>query len=352
MATASFVLAARAQTATYDVASDFSTTSNPNGVWSYNENDQPLTQTQVNVYLVGWGYYSSFDASISQTTPALSGLGWNDEKAGDVVLHAPSVPYGGPAAYMNIRWTSPANGVISITGRAWDAEFNPGRDANWWLSVGGTSIASRSSVSGLQRSDTAAQFSSNLLPGHSLTEISVTQGVVVEFAVATGTYYGHFAGVEESISLTVRQTVPVVTWTNPAPISYGTALSSNQLNATANVPGKFAYNPTNGAVLNVGTNTLSASFTPTDTFNYSNVTASVSLVVIAPQPAISIQKAVYITSTNLLAGLNYQVRASSDSINWTNQGSAFTATTNYWRFTNYWDVSDWNRLFFRLQTAP
>ena len=53
------------------------------------------------------------------------------------------------------------------------------------------------------------------------------------------------------------------------------------MNATANVPGSFAYNPTNGTVLNAGTNTLSVIFTPTDTVDYSSVTDSVSLVVFA-----------------------------------------------------------------------
>ena len=66
-------------------------------------------------------------------------------------------------------------------------------------------------------------------------------------------------------------------------------------------------------------------------------------------PIISVQKAVYLTSSNLWAGTNYQVQASTDLINWTNQGSVFTATANSWHSTNYWDVPNWNQLFFRLQ---
>jgi hypothetical protein len=69
-------------------------------------------------------------------------------------------------------------------------------------------------------------------------------------------------------------------------------------------------------------------------------------------PIINIQKAVYLTSNNLWTGSNYQVQASSDLVNWTNQGSAFNATTNYWRSTNYWDVANWSQLFFRLQLVP
>jgi hypothetical protein len=71
----------------------------------------------------------------------------------------------------------------------------------------------------------------------------------------------------------------VLTWANPAPITYGTALGAEQLNATANVPGVFAYNPTANTVLSVGTNKLSVLFTPTATNDYQSVTDVVSIVV-------------------------------------------------------------------------
>lgn len=69
-------------------------------------------------------------------------------------------------------------------------------------------------------------------------------------------------------------------------------------------------------------------------------------------PIVNIRKAVYLDSSNLLVGTNYQVQASSDLINWTNQGSIFAATNSSWRSTNYWNVADWNQLFFRLITSP
>jgi hypothetical protein len=81
-------------------------------------------------------------------------------------------------------------------------------------------------------------------------------------------------------TLTITMAVPLLTWTNPAPIAYGNPLTSNQLNATANVPGSFVYNPAAGTVLNTGTNTLSVIFTPTDTVDYTNATDTVSAVVV------------------------------------------------------------------------
>ena len=44
----------------------------------------------------------------------------------------------------------------------------------------------------------------------------------------------------------------MITWANPADITYGTALSATQLNATADVAGTFAYMPVAGTVLNAG----------------------------------------------------------------------------------------------------
>src|ERR1035437_3291592 len=76
-------------------------------------------------------------------------------------------------------------------------------------------------------------------------------------------------------------------WNNPAAITYGTALSSNQLNATASVLGSFTYNPTNGTVLKAGINTLSTIFTPTDTVDFTSVTNSVSLVVVPATPLLT-----------------------------------------------------------------
>jgi hypothetical protein len=78
----------------------------------------------------------------------------------------------------------------------------------------------------------------------------------------------------------VGVSAPVVTWTNPAPLIYGSALGSNQLNAVANVAGSFAFAPANGIILNTGAYTLSAIFTPADQVNYSSQTNTVNLIVL------------------------------------------------------------------------
>ena len=79
-------------------------------------------------------------------------------------------------------------------------------------------------------------------------------------------------------SVVALSSTPEITWANPSPITYGTALSGTQLNATASVGGTFAYTPPSGTVLNAGNGqTLSVVFTPTDTASFVSASASVSI---------------------------------------------------------------------------
>ncbi|HTZ60111.1 MAG TPA: VCBS repeat-containing protein [Acidobacteriaceae bacterium] len=101
----------------------------------------------------------------------------------------------------------------------------------------------------------------------------------------TASYPGdtHFsAGVSPGLAEVVDQTAPVLSWPAPAPIAYGTALSSTELNATANVPGTFTYSPALNTILPLGPATLTATFTPTDTLDYTSASATQSLTVILP----------------------------------------------------------------------
>jgi len=82
--------------------------------------------------------------------------------------------------------------------------------------------------------------------------------------------------------LTVTKGTPVIAWSAPAPIGYGTALSATQLDASASynsspLAGSFAYTPAAGSVLAAGTQTLSVTFTPTDNADYTTATQTVQL---------------------------------------------------------------------------
>jgi hypothetical protein len=96
-----------------------------------------------------------------------------------------------------------------------------------------------------------------------------------------------------SASVFVLQNFPTLSWTpNPSSIVYGTPLSGAQLDATASsngnaVPGTFSYIPAAGTVLTAGSQTLSVTFTPTDTTTYGTATGQANITVTQAQPAIS-----------------------------------------------------------------
>jgi TonB family protein len=87
-----------------------------------------------------------------------------------------------------------------------------------------------------------------------------------------------------AVSLTVAKATPAITWPTPDPIAYGAAISATQLNATATVPGSFAYTPAAGEILEPGVHELSVAFTPMDTLNYTTARAVVPLAITEKLP--------------------------------------------------------------------
>jgi hypothetical protein len=199
----------------YDLTDDWSTTQNPNGVWSYNQGSSPISVFQEFWWgESGWGYLWIGDGCIIKgnqptgidpwSSPVLPAHDW---KPGDVMMHALSIPYGGETTFLNVTWTSPADGTIDITGRAWDGGIAvfPDRDVRWSLIVAGRPVAQRASVRELYRKDKGAKFSDNLTGESGLANIPIAKGEVVEFRVVTDTYYGQFVGVQEKITLKTRK---------------------------------------------------------------------------------------------------------------------------------------------------
>jgi hypothetical protein len=108
-----------------------------------------------------------------------------------------------------------------------------------------------------------------------------TRTLSTTFTPADAARYAVAKATRSLVVTAAQKTAPVITWTTPAAIVQGTALSATQLNARTGVAGTFAYSPAAGTVLAAGTRTLSATFTPADTSRYTVVTATRSLVVTA-----------------------------------------------------------------------
>src|SRR5205823_10987088 len=98
----------------------------------------------------------------------------------------------------------------------------------------------------------------------------------------------NYTTASKTVSINVLKATPVINWTTPADIVYGTALSATQLNASSSVVGAFVYTPPTGTVLSAGAaQTLSVAFTPTDAANYTSATKSVSINVPKATPVIT-----------------------------------------------------------------
>jgi hypothetical protein len=115
------------------------------------------------------------------------------------------------------------------------------------------------------------------------------QGLYQEFTGVTFSGDSEYVRQYTEPDVLVGKGNPVVTWPAPAPITYSFPVNSTQLNATANMPGTFSYSPPAGTLLPAGTETLTATFTPTNTTDYNTVTTTNTLVVNKAAPNVVIE---------------------------------------------------------------
>jgi len=154
-----------------------------------------------------------------------------------------------------ITWAAPAaiNYGTALSGTQLDAS----------ASVGGTFVYSPT-------------WGTVLAAGSQTLSVTFTPTNSTDYTAATAT-----------VTLIVNKIAPTITWATPAAITYGTALSGTQLDASATVGGTFVYSPASGTVLAAGSQTLSVTFTPTNTTDYATATKTVTLTVNKATPTIT-----------------------------------------------------------------
>ncbi len=93
--------------------------------------------------------------------------------------------------------------LIDISVQAWDVQHYPNRDDSWSLFLNSTLIASRSSIYGVSKGSSNANFSNNLSSGQLLTGLAVNVNDIITFQVKRDSKYefGHFTGV--ALTLTI-----------------------------------------------------------------------------------------------------------------------------------------------------
>lgn len=159
---------------------------------------------------------------------------------------------------------------------------------------------------------------------------------------AAGVYTGNvtftpddldFAYAYTTVNVTVKA-IPTISWDFPSKIIYGTALSNDQLNASASVNGNWTYSLAKGTTLDAGIHTLTANFTPSDSGNYTNATASKNLTVNKATPTISITP----NSDTKRAGNSYPLTISASmgnpTLNCSSSNTSLAAISNNTLTTN------------------
>jgi streptogramin lyase len=203
---------------------------------------------------------TSGPATVSGSTLTITGAGSVSVQATQAgnTNYTAAAPVGVTFAVGQASLTITANSASKIYGAA-----NPGFTPSY---------------SGFANGDTAAVLTGS--PSLTTTATAASVAGTYPITAAAGTLsaanysFSYVAG-----TLTVTAAPTTLAWAPPAAITYGTALNSTQLNATATVAGTFAYSPVAGTVLSPGLHTLSVTFTPTDTRDYTTQTTTVPLMV-------------------------------------------------------------------------
>lgn len=153
----------------------------------------------------------------------------------------------------------------------------------------GTSTATISSCS---LSGSPANVSCTAAGPNSFSQPTAGNGLMVTATnitvSGTGASNYQLASTSATTNANINKATPTITWATPLAITYGTALSGMQLNASSTVSGAMVYTPASGAVLTAGAQTLSVTLTPMDTTDYNTTaTQTVSLLVNPATPAVS-----------------------------------------------------------------
>jgi len=244
---------------------------------------QTLTVNKVTVSVTLGSLSATYDgvAHAATATTSVGVLTMDFTYNGSATLPINAGSYAVVGTVNNASYAGSASGTFVITPASQTITF--AALANRTTATAPFSVSATASPSALPVSFSVlsgpATLASNILT------LTATGTVTIRASQSGNTNYLAATNVDRSFSVT--SPVPTITWSVPAAISYGTALGSTQLNATASVPGTFVYSPASGAVLNAGAQTLAATFTPTDTASYAAATAQQSLTVTKLTPPLT-----------------------------------------------------------------
>ncbi|MGA2184574.1 MAG: NHL repeat-containing protein, partial [Bryobacteraceae bacterium] len=193
-----------------------------------------------------------------------------------------------------------ASGACSITGNTVTMTSGTGTcslTANWAADANYTaaSLSQSTTATKIATFNVAATTNASTTAVITASGACAITGNTVTMTSGTGTCSltaswaadANYAAASATQSSSASKVTPVIAWATPAAITYGTALSGTQLNASASVAGTFTYSPLAGTVPGAGPHILSVTLTPTDTTDYSTAAAQVTLQVNKATPVIA-----------------------------------------------------------------
>jgi hypothetical protein len=181
---------------------------------------------------------------------------------------------------------------------------------------------------GIQGNDAVTLDTSSI--SGTFADANVNTGITVAIAgiAATGTDASNYTVTQPSSSAEITQASAGLTWSNPADAVFGASLSATQLNATASVNGTFAYSPSAGTRLNVGTHTLGVTFTPYSG-NYAVAQRTVTFVVTRKSLTVAAVASTIIFGATVVSNYTVSGLEGSDSDSGVTYTYAGTGSTTY-----------------------
>ncbi len=197
-------LAANSQAATYNLNADWSDLLNPNGVWTYREGANALPHVNAFQGLSGdfasaqpaWARFDTGSSNIPSWFKSTATVNVpHDWLAGDVVMHSTDGFNGIGSGAGNVIWTSPINGLATISGNVWMGR-DIGRGNHWALFDDGGLLTEGDIASGdIYNRSSPFLFSSGSGGALVLQDIPVSVGEVFELRITKTSSPGDYAGV-------------------------------------------------------------------------------------------------------------------------------------------------------------
>ena len=245
-----------------------------------------VTEGTANLYITASSGSFNYGGTVPTITPGYSGFVGTDSASslttaptcsttatsGSPVGGSPYVSSCSGAVDSNytIHYTngSVTEGTASLTITASSGSFNYGGSVPT-ITPGYSGFEGTDSASSLTAAPTCSTTATSGSPVSGSPYVSSCSGAV------DSNYTIHYT----NGSVVMNAATPAITWATPGAVTYGTTLSATQLNASSTVSGTFAYAPAAGAVIAAGSHTLSVTFSPTDSTDYTSATTNVTLMV-------------------------------------------------------------------------